>query len=151
MNIRTRRAVLEDYKPLAKLSEQLGYPSHENDIKQRLSEILKKEDHCVFVALHNELVVGWTHAIRSLRIESDDFVEIGGMIIDDTHRRRGIGKLLVNEVDKWALKNNCQKVRVRSNSIRKESHAFYQKIGFKINKEQKVYDKKLLINPNEKV
>ena len=94
---------------------------------------------CVIAS--NEKIVGWIHGFYSLRIESDFFVEIGGLVVDENFRKNGIGKKLVDKVMEWSKLKNCEKVRVRCNVIRKESHKFYENIGFEINKEQKIFSK----------
>lgn len=126
------------------LSNQLGYISDTYRIQKRLTEILGNDDHCVFVAVESEMLVGWIHGFYSLRVESDPFVEIGGLVVDENHRKHGIGKMLVEKILEWAALKACQKVRVRCNTVRTDSHLFYQQLGFEVQKEQKVLDKLLL-------
>lgn len=51
-------------------------------------------------------------------------------------------------VIKYSGTKNCKKVRVRCNTLRNESHNFYEKIEFKLNKEQKVFDKIIYLKTN---
>lgn len=143
MNFIIRSAEIKDSESILELARQLGYESDSKAIKNRLSEILKKSDHCVYAALENGKIIGWIHGFYSLRVESDSFVEIGGLVVDADYRKKGIGKLLVEEIIRWAYSKKCKKVRVRCNTVRKETHAFYLKTGFELNKEQKIFDKKL--------
>lgn len=141
MQILIRIAEINDFKPITELSNQLGYKTQNADIKKRLKKVLENTDNCVYVATENEKIVGWIHGFYSLRIESDFFVEIGGLVVDENFRKNGIGKKLVDKVMEWSKLKNCEKVRVRCNVIRKESHKFYENIGFEINKEQKIFSK----------
>lgn len=143
MEIGIRIAEINDSEAIFELSNQLGYKTQHIDIQARLEKILKSTDNCVYVAVTDEKVVGWIHGFYALRVESDFFVEIGGLVVDENIRKSGIGKKLVNKVIEWSKLQNCRKVRVRCNVIRKESHRFYENIGFEINKEQKVFDKNL--------
>lgn len=143
MKFSVRTAEIKDSGSIAELSDQLGYRSGDQVTRERLAKILNHEDHCVFVALEGETVAGWIHGFYSRRVESDAFVEIGGLVVDTTFRKKGIGKLLVDETEKWARTRGCKKVRVRCNTIREETHIFYRRIGFEINKEQKIFDRKL--------
>lgn len=143
MKISIRNAEINDSESIAELSCQLGYNSENIAIQKRLTEILDNNDHCVLVALENENIVGWIHGFYSRRVESDSFVEIGGLVVDTNYRKKGIAKLLVDEITKWASAKDCGKVRVRCNAIRKEAHDFYMKIGFELNKEQKIFDRRL--------
>lgn len=125
------------------LSEQLGYPLSLGEIKTNITEIIASDEHAAFVALYNEKIVGWIHAFRCTLLESNPFIEIGGLVVDEAYRGKGIGKKLVTSVRKWSLEKRCHDIRVRSHVKRKEAHKFYTGIGFKESKEQKVFEMKL--------
>jgi len=143
MELLIRSAEINDSESITELSNQLGYETKNEDIQNRLYKILKTADNCVYVAIERGKIVGWIHGFYSLRVESEFFVEIGGLVVSENHRKKGIGKNLVNKITKWSESKNCGKIRVRCNVIRKESHQFYENIGFKINKVQKIFNKKL--------
>jgi GNAT superfamily N-acetyltransferase len=143
MQILIRIAEINDSEYITELSNQLGYETRIVDIQNRLIKILENEDNCVYVAVKNGKIVGWIHGFYSLRIESNFFAEIGGLVVDENFRKNGIGKKLVDKVIQWSKLKNCEKVRVRCNVIRKESHRFYENIGFEINKEQKIFNKRV--------
>ena len=136
-----RPANISDTLSIAELVGQLGYTADATSLKNRLEFILKQKRHCVFVVSENEKLIGWIHGFYSLRIESEFFTEIGGLVVHEEHRKKGLGKILVEQVSLWAEENSFGKLRVRCNSIRQESHQFYEKIGFELIKEQKIYDK----------
>jgi len=138
-----RQAELNDVEFISKLSNQLGYETTIEKMHKRLSEILNNTDNCIYVCVDNENVVGWVHGFYSLRVESDSFVEIGGLVVDENYRRNGIGKILVEKVIEWARTRKSTKIRVRCNTVRKETHIFYNRIGFNETKEQKIFDMKL--------
>src|SRR6185369_4469418 len=98
------------------------------------------QEHAIFVLSQENQMTGWIHGIYSLRVESDPFVEIGGLVVDKDFRRQGSGKFLVNKIIEWSLSRNCHLIRVRCNIIRREANAFYGAIGFNEIKQQKVYD-----------
>jgi N-acetylglutamate synthase-like GNAT family acetyltransferase len=141
--LQIRKANTNDSTTITQLSDQLGYATNEKDIEQRLNTILNHNENNVLVATMNELVVGWIHGFFTMRVESAFFVEIGGLVVHNDFRKMGIGKKLVEQVLIWAKQIDCKKVRVRCNIIRKESHVFYENIGFQLNKEQKIFDKKI--------
>jgi GNAT superfamily N-acetyltransferase len=138
-----RNAQIQDAEAISLLSGQLGYPTSNLLIRDRLGVILLNADNCVFVAAEDEKVVGWIHGFYSLRVESEFFVEIAGLVVDENHRRKGIGKILIDEVINWAKSKNCESIRVRCNVKRTASHHFYKEIGFNLDKEQKVFDQKI--------
>lgn len=143
MSTSTRIATVNDAEYITELSCQLGYETTREKTQQRLTEILNNTDNCVFVAVNNAKVIGWIHGFYSLRVESEPFVEIGGLVVDKNHQKKGIGKLLIETVYEWSRLKECDKIRVRSNTIRKEAHQFYKKLGFTETKEQKVFGKQL--------
>ena len=143
MEMMIRNAKIEDSESITELSNQLGYATVNTDMQSRLEKILEHGENCVYVASENGQVVGWIHGFYSMRVESDFFVEIGGLVVSENFRKKGIGKKLVDELIEWARLKNCEKIRVRCNVIRTESHRFYEKIGFELNKEQKVFNKRL--------
>lgn len=140
MKMSLRLAELRDAEFITGLCEQLGYKTAIEKIHSRLSEILSNEEHCVFVILDNEKIIGWIHGFYTSRIESGSFVEIGGLIVDAAYRRKGVGRMLLKKVIEWANLRKCYKVRVRCNSLRQEAHRFYADLNFLEIKEQKVYE-----------
>ncbi len=48
--------------------------------------------------------------------------------------------MLTAEVIKWTQFKGINKLKVRTNSIRIETHEFYRNLGFKEIKEQKIFD-----------
>jgi predicted N-acetyltransferase YhbS len=140
MNIFIRAAQIKDSNFITKLSDELGYKTTNDKTIKRLSEILTSKNDCVFVAYDEDMAVGWIHGFYSLRVESDSFVEIGGLVVDKNYRKNGIGKMLIGEVLKWTHLKNIIKIRVRSNTIRTETHKFYRNFGFKEIKDQKIFD-----------
>jgi GNAT superfamily N-acetyltransferase len=135
-----RFAEMEDAHAIAALSEQWGYYSTKERMLRCLQDLRNSSDHVVYVLLNASHIIGWIHGIYSMRIETDPFVEIGGLVIDKDFRRQGLGKFLVDKIIEWSLYRNCHMIRVRCNIIRKEANAFYGSIGFKEIKQQKVYD-----------
>lgn len=143
MEIFIRAAKVDDYEFINGLSDQLGYKAGIEQTKERLSEILRSDDHCVFVATDSGFIIGWVHGFYTLRIESGPFAEIGGLVIAENYKRKGIGRILVEKVTEWSTHRNVSTIRVRCNTIRNESHQFYFSIGFEEIKEQKIFTRAL--------
>lgn len=141
--ITIRTAEINDSESITELSNQLGYESNNDAIRNRLNEMLIDDDNRVFVATSDKKVIGWIHGFYTLRIESDPFVEIGGIVVHENYRNFGIGKILTKHLVKWAESKNCKRIRARCNIKRFESHRFYENMGFTLCKEQKTFDKEL--------
>jgi GNAT superfamily N-acetyltransferase len=139
MEIQVRQMTDNDAPAVQKLSEQLGYVLSISEIKNNIRETISSKDHIAFVALHDRKIVGWIHAFKALFLGSISFIEIGGLVVDENCRSKGIGKKLIDRIKEWSLEKGINQVRVRSQVKRKEAHQFYLNNGFVEIKEQKVF------------
>lgn len=142
MNVRLVRRT--DASPLARLSEELGYSALVDEVRIRLGAVLAHPDHAAFVAEHPDLgVVGWIHVFAALRIQAGSFAEIGGLMVAESHRETGIGRQLVDKAEEWSWQRGLSMLRVRSHTKRMDARAFYQRLGFREVKTQRVFVKEL--------
>lgn len=142
--MRIRLASVEDASGLAALSDQLGYPSSESQVRAFLLDPAHIDNHAIFVAESEAgSITGWVHVFRTRRVFSEAFAELGGLIVDEHHRGEGIGAKLLEAAEGWARKTSCQVLRVRTNVVRDRAHAFYQGLGYSVVKSQKVFEKAL--------
>ncbi len=139
--IKIREARPDDAPQIKSLCCELGYPSTRDEINYRLVLIQQSRTDAVFVAVENDSVTGWIHISGTLRVESDPFAEIGGLVVSPAHRNKGIGKALVKEAEKWAEEKGYKILRVRSRTSRKDAHRFYEREGYNVKKEQAVFEK----------
>lgn len=68
-----------------------------------------------------------------------EYAEIGGLVVDSSFRRHGIGLKLMEESEEWAKNNGYKEIRLRSGGQRKDAHKFYEKIGYKNINWQQLY------------
>jgi GNAT superfamily N-acetyltransferase len=132
-----------DADAIAALSHQLGYPASPGEAGRRIGALLEHPDHCVFVVQSDAQVIGWIHGFYTINLESDPFVAIAGLVVHENHRRQGVGKLLIDAVASWSASRNCGRVRVRCNAKRTEAHRFYEALGFREVKQQKIFDRRV--------
>ncbi len=140
----TRSPQLSDVARLSELSSQLGYPVSEVDLGRRITHLLSRPDHHLILAETGPgLVVGWIHAAEQWVLESEPACEILGLVVDQSCRGQGIGRILVAAVESWARTRGLAAIKVRSNVVRAESHPFYERLGYTRVKSQHVYRKSL--------
>jgi GNAT superfamily N-acetyltransferase len=139
MNV--RHAIASDAAALAALSTQLGYPAQPEETAERLSALA---DGALLVAEDGGSVLGWIHVCGVRFFQSPPFAEIGGLVVDEAARGKGVGKLLLEAAVGWAAEQGYGKLRVRSNVVRKDARRFYEREGFQRVKTQAVFDRKLL-------
>jgi len=141
--IAVRRARPQDAERLAELATQLGYPSSAREVARRLERVLGDGGQAVLVAEAVGGVVGWVHVIATFLIESDPQAEIGGLVVDQNHRGRGVGTLLMSQAEQWARAQGLRSVYLRSNVLRREAQRFYEKLGYQVVKTQTAFRKQL--------
>jgi predicted N-acetyltransferase YhbS len=146
--ISIRRAREEDAPSIAQLSTTLGYNAEPAVIAGRLRAILGYEADLLIVAEDpRRAVIGWLQAHAAHIVESGFRVEITGLIVSPGQRRRGVGRALVVEAERWAKAMAAEAIVVRSNVRRVESHALYPALGYTATKTQNVYRKTLSSMP----
>jgi GNAT superfamily N-acetyltransferase len=52
------------------------------------------------------------------------------MVVDETHRSRGIGQVLMDRAAELAQEAGCYKIMLGSNKKRTDAHRFYRKAGY---------------------
>ena len=138
MNIRS--ATEGDVELITALSGELGYPASAEDVARRWLAISAAAGHAVYVAeTADGSVVGWIHVFGALRLESEPFAELGGLVVAEVHRGRGIGRLLCERAARWARDGGFRALRVRTRAERAATHRFYRHIGFRRVKTQEIF------------
>jgi GNAT superfamily N-acetyltransferase len=138
-----RPARLTDAPALANLATQLGYPSSPGQVEERMTTVLDDPKHLILAAVSGGAVVGWAHAYVCCLVESDTFAELGGLVVGESHRGKGVGAKLLEKVEEWARQKGCSAVSARSNVIRHEAHKFYAGRGYDQIKTQHAFRKGL--------
>jgi GNAT superfamily N-acetyltransferase len=135
-----------DAVSVAELCGVLGYPATARQIAARFESISRREDGRIFVADDRGAVVGWLHVSGTRILEADPYAEIAGLVVTEGMRGRGVGAALVTAAEFWAREHGYDTVRVRSNIVRIEAHAFYEHLGYGYIKTQKAFRKILDAN-----
>ncbi|QLE57923.1 GNAT family N-acetyltransferase [Nostoc sp. TCL26-01] len=143
--IKIRQADIRDAQRITNLCEQLGYSVTNQQTEQRLTKIQNNDAHIVYVAtLENEYVIGWAHAHVSDLLVIPTQAMLLGLVVDKDYRHKGIGRILMQQIEQWASLVGCEAVILRSNVRRKEAHLFYEKIGYINIKQSLAFQKQLL-------
>ena len=148
MQIVLRKMQTDDAAAVNLLSKQLGYSLTVLQTEKQIRTILSRKDHALLVALSEMNIIGWIHAFQSHFIESTSFVEIGGIVVDENYRGKGVGKALVQQIIDWTLEQKYFKLRVRTQHKRLDAQQFYRTLKFEEMKEQKVFQLDLSVQEN---
>lgn len=143
---RIRSAGPGDAGQIARLAGALGYPNETEAMRARLASLTATVGHWVAVACDAQddaITLGWVHVARCITVETGEYAEILGLVVDPAARRGGLGRSLVAAAERWAREQNLPRITVRSNAVRIESHPFYAALGYRRPKTQHVYVKVL--------
>ncbi len=141
--LRIRPARDRDCEAIAEYSGELGYTASAAETRERLLRIGADGNQAVFVAESENAVVGWIHVFESQRIESRPFAEVGGLVVAEGARARGIGRSLMSSAEEWARSRGLERLRARSNVTRSAAHQFYERLGYRSSKRQSCFEKQL--------
>lgn len=141
--VTVREMTAADAAAVASLSGQLGYAAGAAEIARRFAGLASVPESLVLVAEREHELVGWVHVLVQRRLEVDPFAEIGGLVVDARARGGGIGAALLAAAEAWAREQGVDAVRVRSNTIREDTHRFYRREGYAVLKTQVNFHKKL--------
>ena len=136
MCVKIRRATIEDAENICEISKKdLGYECDINLVKERVASLDEMRE-CVFVAEFDNSLAGYVHVEKYNILYCESMINILGLAVDEDYQRRGIGRALIQAVERWGREQGINKVRLNSGALRKEAHAFYRAIGFDSEKEQ---------------
>jgi GNAT superfamily N-acetyltransferase len=146
-SLRIRRIRPEDAETAAALSVQLNYEATAEQFCQRIERLASAQSQAVFVAClssdDDAPIVGWIEVAITYHLQSEPFVLIGGLVVQDGMRGLGIGKRLCEEVEAWTREQGIRLLRVTSRSTRLDAHRFYLRDGYVETKTSKVFEKLL--------
>jgi GNAT superfamily N-acetyltransferase len=138
---RIRPGRADDAPALARLCTELGYPSSEAQLVRRFRR-LEATDHGLFVAeAHDRTgLLGVVDVHERVVLEEDPFAELIALIVTEEAQGEGIGSALVAEAVRWARARMLPKLWVRVSLWREATPRFYESLGFRRHKQQRVFE-----------
>jgi GNAT superfamily N-acetyltransferase len=130
MDLTVRDARASDAEDIARLLEQLGYPTAPHVVATRLERLTVVGDR-VFVADLEGRAVGLAHLQVTPALERErPAAKIGALVVDEAHRGSGLGRMLVQAVEDEARLRGCALMFLTTAERRDDAHAFYERVGF---------------------
>lgn len=122
-----RPAVAADAPALARMLDQLGYPTSANEIPKRLERMAERPGTTVFVADQRGEPVGvvTVHLFPSLHT-SEPVAWLTALVVEETARGTGVGSALVQRAEDWAVRHGATRLALTSALRRTEAHEFYK-------------------------
>jgi GNAT superfamily N-acetyltransferase len=116
-----RLAGPDDSIALAELLGHLGYPADPAEMPGRLAR-LDSGDSSAFVAVLDGAVVGLATVHRRVVLHAEaPVVQLTALVVGPEMRGRGIGRVLVAEAERWAVRFGAQKLVVTTALHRAEA------------------------------
>lgn len=144
--VEIRPARPADAAAIARLLEQLSanYRTTPGEVVARLETLAPDTRHAVLVATDAEgSVVGWVDVASCDSLIGIQEAIVYGLVVEQSTRGTGVGRKLMEAAEQWARRQGCPGLRLRTNVIRQQAHAFYEHLGYELLKTQRIYRKKL--------
>ena len=131
-----------DAQQVSLLSEQLGYQRAPEEVEAWIEQLRPdRGNQAAFVACLGSEIAGWIEVSIEHRLQSPRYALIGGLVVKDGLRGRGIGRRLCEKAEAWSWEQNVSRLRVTSRSTRPEAHRFYLRDGYRAVKTSLVFEK----------
>lgn len=132
MALLVRDAAPSDAGDVSRLLRELGYPVEPDEVRDRLATQTGASD--VLVAVDEDALVGVIACSRAVPLlaEGGGLVRITALAVTAGVRRGGVGRALVEEVERRAGARGASLLEVSSGRRpeRAAAHGFYQALGF---------------------
>ena len=129
--VRIRDANPDDAGSIARLLEQLGYPSTSNEVAARLLRLSDFGSAIVHVAEVREQPVGviTCHVFPSIHATTPT-AWLTTLVVDREFAGQGVGTALTSSAESWARSRGASRIVVTSGNHRAGAHAFYEHLGY---------------------
>lgn len=137
MDFQIRKCKIEDANAISSLNNiEMGYKYSIEDTKDKLERLLKSDKDKIFVATVQNTVVGFVHANDYDVIYAPLMKNIMGIAVSSEYKKYGIGKAMLEEIEKWAKETGAFGIRLVSGTARIGAHDFYRRCGYVGDKQQ---------------
>ena len=131
--MKVRPLDVDDCAALVTLLDQLGYPSSERSIRDRVDLLLADQTVGCWVAEDDIGVAGLLTGHLSRNIETDGpSARLTALVVDERTRGQGTARLLTVAFEDWARANGATKAGLSSSTSRQDAHSAYRKLGWAV-------------------
>jgi GNAT superfamily N-acetyltransferase len=128
--ITLRPAQAGDAERLASLLTDEGYPAGATDLAARIARFSMPESRVIVAEAGGE-PVGFVAFHLVPRFETDDrFARIVALVVDPGVRERGVGSLLMTEVERVAVEEGVAYLEITAGHHRPEARQLYESLGY---------------------
>ena len=135
-----RQAAEEDIPRILELYRQLAFSPPPSGVIQPtveeyrnvFSKMSNTPGYRLLVAEEDGSIVGTlvVAVLPGMAHGTSPFAVVEYVVVDENHRKKGIGKLLMDYAMDYARDAGCYKIMLTSDNRRTEAHEFYHSLGF---------------------
>ncbi len=145
MSIVYRSARLDDFESVFELLQQLWPALQLNEAQTNsvFKRCLESDNDCLLCAEQEGNVVGFGGMVIKNSFWQQSFVAyITTLIVNEDHRKLGIGKALIGLLSERAKQAGCRRIELDSGFHREQAHLMYENVGF--NKRAFLFSKEIV-------
>ncbi|MCU6793500.1 GNAT family N-acetyltransferase [Paenibacillus sp. WQ 127069] len=143
--ITVRKAKIDDVTGLSELFiDFIGKESNLTAMKYQVEIISHDPNYYVAVACDGNRVIGTSMGIVCYDLvgNCNPFMLVENVVVSPEFQGQGVGKLLMQTLEDFGQKNQCNYVMLVSGSNRESAYKFYESIGYSI--DQRGFKKRLM-------
>jgi N-acetylglutamate synthase-like GNAT family acetyltransferase len=127
-----RDATAADAGAVAGLIGELGYPTTADEIVKRSAHATEHGNGRILVAESDGVIqaVATLYHIRHIHRPGGDICRITAFVVTEAVRGTGLGRQLIEAIERHARETGCSRVEVTSAGTRTGAHAFYSALGY---------------------
>lgn len=122
-----------DISSFPELVEELGFKVSRDEIRNIYHKLVNDDSNALYVVeAIDQKVVGWVHVAIYTTLTVDKMAIVLDILVSHAYRGVGLGKLLMEKAELWAINKGCLGIRLYSNVNRPEAHKFYNSLGYEM-------------------
>jgi GNAT superfamily N-acetyltransferase len=121
-----------DAEAVRRLIGQLADEPDAAEFRHRFESVSSAAGHRMIVAEAAGKVVGVLHVFERPALEKPCEAVVQALVVDSDARSTGVGEALMREAETWARGRKLPSASLYSRVDRKRSHAFYERIGYRL-------------------
>ncbi len=132
--ISVRRVTKSDYAAVAAIWRDVLdiHNATEEHVTAVYEQMAPDDCYCTFVADADGKIVGLAAAVKVLAIgHPGGYVKMNGLGVLPEYRHRGIGRQLMDQVERWAVEQGAPYIGLASGIRREGAHDFYEHLGYR--------------------